>query len=88
MSIKVASPVASSDAGMDHIRTLIDEEQLMKQLDQDRRQNQPESLETVPPSTGKSIPVMNLLSSEARNTAADASSSAVPSRPIGIIFLK
>jgi hypothetical protein len=34
MSIKVASPVASSDAGMDHIRTLIDEEQLMKQLDQ------------------------------------------------------
>jgi hypothetical protein len=43
MSIKVASPVASSDAGMDHIRTLIDEKQLMKQLDQDRRQNQPES---------------------------------------------
>jgi hypothetical protein len=43
MSIKVASPVASSDAGMDHIHTLIDEEQLMKQLDHDRRQNQPES---------------------------------------------
>jgi hypothetical protein len=44
--------------------------------------------EAVPPSTGKSIPVMKLLSSEARNTAADAISSAVPSRPIGIIFLK
>jgi hypothetical protein len=37
MSIKVASPVASSDAGMDHIRTLIDEEQLMKQLDHDEK---------------------------------------------------
>jgi hypothetical protein len=45
-------------------------------------------LETVPPSTGKSIPVMKLLSSEAWNTAADASSSAVLSHPIGIIFLK
>src|SRR6516225_8963741 len=45
-------------------------------------------LEAVPPSTGKSIPVMKLLSSEARNTAADAISSAVPSRPIGIIFLE
>ena len=45
-------------------------------------------LETVPPSTGKSMPVMKLLSSEARNTAADASSSAVPRRPIGIIFRK
>lgn len=45
-------------------------------------------LETVPPSTGRSMPVMKLLSSEARNTAADASSSTVPSRPIGIIFLK
>jgi hypothetical protein len=45
-------------------------------------------LEAVPPSTGKSMPVMKLLSSEARNTAADASSSAVPSRPIGIIFRK
>src|SRR6516164_2427372 len=45
-------------------------------------------LEDVPPSTGKSIPVMKLLSSEARNTAAEASSSGVPSRPIGIIFRK
>jgi hypothetical protein len=32
--------------------------------------------------------VRNLLSSGARNTGADASSSAVPSRPIGIIFRK
>ena len=45
-------------------------------------------LEAVPPSTGKSIPVMKLLSSEARNTAAAARSSAVPSGPIGIIFRK
>src|SRR5215469_8172447 len=45
-------------------------------------------LEATPPSTGRSIPVMKLLSSEARNTAADAISSAVPSRPIGIIFRK
>jgi hypothetical protein len=41
-------------------------------------------LETVPPSTGNSIPVVKLLSSEARNTAADASSSAVPKpSPLG-----
>jgi len=46
----------------------------------------PDYLETVPPSTGRSMPVMKLLSSEARNTTADASSSAVPSRPVGIIF--
>src|SRR5580704_12927116 len=45
-------------------------------------------LDAVPPSTGRSMPVMKLLSLEARNTAADASSSAVPSRPIGIIFRK
>jgi len=48
----------------------------------------PDYLETVPPSTGRSMPVMKLLSSEARNTTADASSSAVPSRPVGIIFRK
>src|SRR6516162_8662673 len=48
----------------------------------------PDYLEATPPSTGKSIPVMKLLSSEARNTAAEASSSGVPSRPIGIIFRK
>jgi hypothetical protein len=48
----------------------------------------PAYLEAVPPSTGKSMPVMKLLSSEARKTAADASSSAVASRPIGIIFRK
>ncbi len=34
------------------------------------------------------MPVMKLLSSEARNKAADASSSAVPSRPMGIILRK
>jgi AcrR family transcriptional regulator len=37
--------------------------------------------------SGKSIPVMKLLSSEARNTAAAAISSGFPMRPIGIIVL-
>jgi hypothetical protein len=36
-----------------------------------------------PPSTSKSIPVMKLLSSEARNTAAEAISSGSSMRPIG-----
>lgn len=39
-----------------------------------RAKPRPSYLETVPPSTGRSMPVMKLLSSEARNTAADASS--------------
>src|SRR6516164_8056364 len=37
----------------------------------------------MPPSTNSSIPVMKLLSSEARNTAAFATSSGVPIRPSG-----
>ena len=38
----------------------------------------------MPPSTGKQTPVMYCASSEARNTAALATSQAVPMRPIGV----
>jgi hypothetical protein len=38
----------------------------------------------MPPSTQRSIPVMNELSSEARKTAAAVTSSALPKRPMGI----
>src|SRR5262249_42089398 len=39
----------------------------------------------IPPSAGKSTPVMKLLSSEARNKMADAISSARPTRPRTVI---
>src|SRR5215469_2188699 len=45
-------------------------------------------LAVVPPSTGKLIPVMKLLWSEARKRAAAASSSGDPSRPMGTILRK
>ena len=51
-----------------------------------RSTKRPASVQTCtsPPSTCKSIPVMKLLSSDARNRAAEASSSGRPMRPMGV----
>src|SRR6476661_8311347 len=42
---------------------------------------------TVPPSTGRSTPVMKLLSSDARNRTAEAISSGRPIRCIGVMAM-
>lgn len=53
-----------------------------------REQRRQPMLQLCPPSTGSMTPVMNLESSEARKTAAAATSQAVPILPIGTIALR